>query len=83
MREVVPKMKAILQKERCGHSRVSRRGASGLVGSEHGLSRKIRKHIIPRHVWAGAVDMFLNLWLRRPEKTGKWTHLMKRLYGEK
>ena len=36
-------------------------GASGTVGSEHGLSREIRKHAVPRHVQAGAIDKFLNL----------------------
>ena len=37
------------------------RGASGPVSSEHGLSREIRKHNVPRHVRAGAVDKFLSL----------------------
>ena len=37
------------------------RGASAPVGSEPCLSREIRKHTIPRHVRAGAVDKFLNV----------------------
>ena len=41
--------------------RVGGRGASDPVGSEHRLSREIRKHTVPRHVQAGAVDKFLNL----------------------
>ena len=43
------------------YSRVGGRGASGPVGSEHGLSREICKHTVARHVRAGAVDKFLDL----------------------
>ena len=41
--------------------RVCGRGASGPMGSEHGLSREIRMYPVPRHVRAGTVDKYVNL----------------------
>ena len=56
--EVVHAFKAIFAGREAQHSRMGGRGASGPVGSEHGLSREIRKST---DVWVGAVDKFLNL----------------------
>ena len=57
MREVLPALRAILQKERLDmHEWVDVVPAI----QEYGLSRGMRKHTVPRHVRAGAADKFLN-----------------------
>ena len=61
MREVVHTLKTILQEER----RDIRRSVDVIPmvqwALNTGLSREIRNHTVPRHVWAGANDKFLNL----------------------
>ena len=61
MREGVRALKAVFRRKCTIFSSGWTCGARGLVGSEHCLSREIRKHTVPCLVRAGAVDKFLNL----------------------